>query len=399
MAGVKNLDELVARRQALKSKIASGQGDTAALQGRLDSTKGKIQGMRGLFQPSKFQQANEQRTQDWADSNYRDPFAPPKGTDKSMENAISAQDAYNTGVMGRQDDYNRVNENNAFGSRSYSVGPDGRVIQNDSLSANQQAILGQQEGQDIGLGGLANQQLGGVANSYSQPFSLNGLGNDPSKMDFSADRRRIEDQIAGRFEELNGQRFQNDQNRLTQSLADRGIDPNSKQAQMMTQDLSRNQEDARRGAYLGAIGMAGDEMQRSYSMSQDARGRSIDEMLMQRDRPYQEMTNVLGSIRGPMLPNFQQRSDIGVPTMDIFGASSDSYARRKQNQWQGNQNAADRAVAGRTAGAGSLSYDQRLGLINAENQAAIARDNNAMGRPAKPTGAPGGQQTMQRSWQ
>jgi hypothetical protein len=390
----KTLDELVARKKAIKSKMEAPGANVEALQGRLSGTKEKIQGMKGLFAKpgqSGFDNRLNASGQQWADSNYQNGFNVPAGAFNSLPHGAETQDAYNIGVMGRQDDFNRPNEFNPYGSQTFEVGPDGRMVQRTSLSPEQQQILDQQQGLDIGMGDLAQRQLGGVESSYSSPFSLDGIGNDPRNIDFSADRRRIEDQISGRFEELNADRFSKQSADMAQSMADRGIDPNSKWAEQEKLSLSRQQEDARRGAQLGAIGMGGEEMQRSYSMSQDARGRSIDENILQRDRPYTELSNILGSRQGVVNPNFQARSNIDVPNIDMFGAATGNVLQTKQNEWQGGQNAADRALQEKglaMQGAGTMSTADRIALVNAERDAAIARDNNQLGRPPKPSGPP-----------
>lgn len=398
----KTLDELVARKKAIKSKMEAPGANVDALQGRLSGTQAKIQDARGLLSKpggkgGGFSDRLTNKVNNWMESNFQSPFQTPAGAFNSLPHGAETQDAYNIGVMGRQDDYNRPNEFNPYGSQTFEVGPDGRMIQRTSLSPEQQQILDQQQGLDIGMGDLAGRQLGGVEASYSSPFSLDGIGNDPRNVDFSADRRRIEDQIAGRFEELNSKWFAKQNEDLAQSFADRGIDPMGESAKMMREEQTRMQEDARRGAQLGAIGMGGEEMQRSYSMSQDARGRSIDENILQRDRPYTELSNILGSRQGVVNPNFQARSNIDVPNIDMFGAATGNVLQTKQNTWQGEQNAADRALQEKglaMQGAGTMSTADRIAVINAERDAAIARDNNQLGRPPKPSGPPTAQPAM-----
>lgn len=192
-----------------------------------------------------------------------------------------------------------------FGSRTIETDANGNTIQKDTMAPDQKGLLDDQVGRDQKFGNILDSQIGGVQQAYQTPLDISGIGNDPRNMDFQANRKAMEDRYMGRFNELNSSRFTDDQNSLEQQLANRGIAAGNPLYEKELQRLSRQQADERSGAMMNALNMSGTEMQRDYSLGADARDRSINETLMQRDRPYQEMANVLGQVRGPMLPQFQ----------------------------------------------------------------------------------------------
>lgn len=198
-----------------------------------------------------------------------------------------------------------VGAQNDFGSRVIETDANGNTIQKDTMAPDQKGLLDQQVNRDNRFGDILDSQIGGVQQAYQNPLDISGIGNDPRNMDFQANRKAMEDRYMGRFNELNGSRFTDDQNSLEQQMANRGIAPGNPLYEKEMQRLSRQQADERSGALMNALNMSGTEMQRDYSLGADARDRSINETLMQRDRPYQEMANVLGNVQGPMLPQFQ----------------------------------------------------------------------------------------------
>lgn len=198
-----------------------------------------------------------------------------------------------------------VGAQNDFGSRVIETDANGNTIQKDTMAPDQKNLLDDQVGRDNRFGDILDSQIGGVQQAYANPLDISGIGNDPRNMDFQANRKAMEDRYMGRFNELNGSRFTDDQNSLEQQMANRGIAPGNPLYEKEMQRLSRQQADERSGALMNALNMSGTEMQRDYSLGADARDRSINETLMQRDRPYQEMANVLGNVQGPMLPQFQ----------------------------------------------------------------------------------------------
>lgn len=268
------------------------------------------------------------------------------------EGAMQAENEQIQKSIEQQQKLNRVNETNPFGSLSYTEGPDGRLTQTTTLSGNQQGLVDNQERRDLALGQAAQGLTGAVNRSYTEPFSLEGVGNDPRNFNFDAERRRLEDSYMSRFNDVNGSRFQQEQQQIAQDLANKGIPVGSELYNQEMERLSRQQGDERRGALTQALAFGGDEMTRTFGMGQQARQNAINDRLLVRDRPYQELTNVLGSMQGPTLPNFQPRSEINVPYNDAtdtaLGYGQLAFNQRQLGQ-QASENAKDRALQWRIA--------------------------------------------------
>lgn len=236
------------------------------------------------------------------------------------KSVINEQARANQKAMEDAARYNRpTSETNPFGTKKTIQNPDGSFSEETTLTPDQQAIVDQQESRDIELGGKIN---AGISGLYNGAFNLDGLGNDPTKMDFSADRRRIEDQIYNRYQELNKDRFAQEDEALSQRLINSGIPVGSELYNKQMMEAQRRRSDENSGAFTNAVQLGGAELSRSTDLGMRARGMAIDERLMQRDRPYQEMANLMGMQAGPQLPNFQARSDISVPGLDITGTST-----------------------------------------------------------------------------
>lgn len=224
---------------------------------------------------------------------------------------------------------------NDFGSRTIETDANGNTTQKDTMAPDQKGLLDDQVGRDQRFGDILDSQIGGVQQAYANPLDISGIGNDPRNMDFQANRKAMEDRYMGRFNELNGQRFTDDQNSLEQQMANRGIAPGNPLYEKEMQRLSRQQADERSGALMNALNMSGTEMQRDYSLGADARDRSINETQMLRQNPYEEMSKILGSVQGPMLPQFQDilGTSVGMRGQDMAQGQFDQTMNfnRKQN--------------------------------------------------------------------
>lgn len=257
---------------------------------------------------------------------------------------------------------------NDFGQTTIETDAQGNTTQRTSLAPDQKGLLDQQVGRDQRFGGILDAQIGGVQQAYANPLDISGIGNDPRNMDFQANRKAMEDRYMQRFNELNGSRFTDDQNSLEQQMANRGIAPGNPLYEKEMQRLARQQADERSGAITMAMDRSGTEMQRDYSLGADARDRAINETLMQRDRPYQEMANVLGQVRGPMIPQEQDvlGAALGMRGQDIaqsqFGQTMDF--NRKQNALDRKQQSylANLNRGGRGGGGGAGAMWQQMGF-------------------------------------
>lgn len=250
--------------------------------------------------------------------------------------ALNAQQGMNQWNIDQQMRFNRPNEQNPYGDLQYIENPDGSITQRQTLNPWEEQKLGQDRSRDVALGELAGVIGGNVGKSFQDPYDISGIGNDPRNVDFSGERKRLEDQLSSRFEELNGKRLSDEREQLKSRLLNSGVTMGSDLYNNQMQELERRQNDERRAAQVDAMRMGGSEMQRSYDMSQDARSRAIGEYDTQRNAAYQDLAKVLGIRGGVNNPQFQARESINIPGLDIAGTAL-GYADLAQRQKEANR--------------------------------------------------------------
>jgi hypothetical protein len=255
----------------------------------------------------------------------------PQVNAKNPNSVIAGQNNANLNSVGMQNALNRPNEINPYGSQTFTTDPTtGKVTQTTQLSGANQQLLDQQNSRDLQLGNMANSQMQGLQGLYSTPFNYDGIGNDPTKIDFSADRKRVEDSVWNQFNDRNSPIFAQQESDFRQRMANEGVPEGSAQYNQRFQQLQQQQNDARLNAQQQAIQMGGTELERNYSLSGDARDRAVRERLLGRTQPYTELANILGLQHGVTNPNFQARSDIAVPTTDVGGISNNAASLAEQ---------------------------------------------------------------------
>lgn len=216
------------------------------------------------------------------------------------------------GIIDAQTKLNRVNEDSPFGTNEYIRNPDGSYTQKTKLQEGEQKKLDQDRQRDIGLGDTAQGLADRVGKSYAEEFNLDGINFDPNNFDYTNERKRLEDVFLKRFDEVNNQRYSQESEGLRQSLANKGIPEGSELYNREMERLSRQQGDERRGALVDALSYGGSEADRAFNTGLAGRQATIQDRLLVRDRPFQELTNVLSQRGGVNLPEFQPRSEIDV---------------------------------------------------------------------------------------
>jgi len=223
-----------------------------------------------------------------------------------------------------------------------------------SLSAQQQAIKGQNDAAELNLAKLANTQSGRLNDLLASPVDTSQLPawGDPSKVglpqytqfqngpnlqtslgdageiqssyetDFSADRQRVEDALLAR---MNPQ-LDRDRAALEQRLANQGLQPGSEAYNRAIDEANRSASDARYGAILSA----GQEQSRLAGLSRDA----------------------------AMFGNSAQQQKFSQ------GLAGAEFGNNAQQQMYANQNSA-------TAGNNALqdqTFNSQMAKVNAQNQ-------------------------------
>ena len=217
-----------------------------------------------------------------------------------------------------------------------------------SLSPTGQAINTQNQGAQLNLASLANQQSGFLKNYMTEGVDLSGLpslqGSYGPADGYSADRLRVEQAMTERMRpEMERARAA----RETQ-LANQGLAVGGRAYSAAQDDLNRGENDAR----LATILAGGQEQSRLDAMARgqagfqnDARSQGMSEAFAQRNQPINEIAALLSGSQIQM-PNFAVNRPGAIPTTDVAGNIWGNYDA-KYNQYgtklQGWNNAAGAA--------------------------------------------------------
>jgi hypothetical protein len=259
-----------------------------------------------------------------------------------------AQGAANKETAIAQAGLNYVNQQTPFGSLSYSqIGnwQDGtpRYSMNQTLAPQQQAIFNEQQQLALGLSRLGNQYAGRIGEATQSPFSLEGLPNAPQADD--ASRQRIEQSL---FDRLNPQ-LDRQRASLETNLKNQGITLGSEAWQNAMSDLGRQENDLR----LATVGQGGNEMSRLFGLESAARQNALNERLLERNQPINEVSALLGTSPGVQQPQFGNVNSPQLQPTDIVGPTYASYQGQLAG-WQ-NQQQQQQAMMGGLFGLGSAA--------------------------------------------
>jgi len=262
--------------------------------------------------------------------------SPPSPPDPAA--SAAAQATANKQAVRESAKVNQIKQVTPFGTVEYT-GPIGssRRTQTTTLS-----------GAPATLANFANQYAPQVADSLmANPFSLNNLPPAPQADD--AARQRIETGLMDRLDPY----FQRDQAALDTRLANQGITQGSEAYRSGQDDLARARNDAR----LATIGAAGGELSRSFGLQSQERQSALNEALLQRSQPINELAALIQGSPAISSPNTQYQ----IAPADIMGAQALNYqgALNAYGTRAGQQNAALGGLAGLGASAITLS-DRRL---------------------------------------
>jgi len=125
--------------------------------------------------------------------------------------------------------------------------------------------------------------LGTVGPDLSTGLNRGGLPEIPGVGGFGAERQRVEDAVYGRNLSRLQPRFEQEEARLEQSLANRGIPPGSEQWNDEVAAYQMAKTDALSAARNEAIAAGGSEQSRLAGLAMSARGQLVGEQLQEAD--------------------------------------------------------------------------------------------------------------------
>jgi hypothetical protein len=249
--------------------------------------------------------------------------------------------------------WNRPQEVNPYGSLTYSFDDEGNLVRETQLSPEQQKLLEQRQQTDLGLGGMAQDQMA-LAQGQGA-FAPTDLPQMPGGGGFDEERQRIEEEIYKRDAAVLDERFAREQDQLIQYLYDTGKTPGTEAWENALREFGENKDNAYSQARQGAVAFAGQEQQARYGMGMGARQQAYGEQLQQYQLPYQTMGGVLGMQAGIQNPAFTPMQGINMPGVDVAGTAL-GYAGLASNERVA-QIGANASMHNAMLGSGGPSHD------------------------------------------
>ena len=237
--------------------------------------------------------------------------------------AVNAQGAANAQAALNSSKLSNPNINTPYGSQTVQYGLDGdpnHATINQTLSPAQQALFDQQNAISKGMGNLAQNSIGQVASSLSQPFNQAAL--PPPATSGGAGWQRAFDSIIQRNQPL----MERDQAALDTRLSNQGIFGGSEAYSNAQRDQATKVNDFR----LGAQQNAQQQEQSQFGIDSQARQDAITQQNFFRTQPLNEL-NALRSGSQVTNPTFQPYQGSTQTAAPVFAGA------QAQNQFNQNQ--------------------------------------------------------------
>lgn len=221
------------------------------------------------------------------------------------------------------------------------------------LSPEEQAIFDLEQGGRLQFGQIADRQLGQIAGTLSDPFTMDRFGPAPTLNEET--RQAVLADIIARQQP----QFDRTYDQLQTRLAGQGLtDPNSQAYRDAVDEFYRAQNDFGLAAGQAALGQA----TQLYGVEQDARSRAIQEALMERQVPLNELTAMMTGAQVNM-PQFAPVPQGQIAPADVMGATYADYNARMNafNQQQATQRAGLQGLFGLAGTGASIAAPYLMG--------------------------------------
>lgn len=214
---------------------------------------------------------------------------------------------------------NRLDEVTPEGSIRYEDLGNDRARRVVTLSPETQKAYDLERQVDTGTNRLALQGVGQASKILGTPFSLNGLTPEASTGSIEADRANVTNALMSRMEP----QFERDRAAMEQRLADQGIQAGNEAYDRSMDELNRAKTDAR----LQAVLQAGAEGRAQRADMAQLRQRELQEKLLGRSQPINEIGALLGTGQVGM-PNFAPAAGVNVANTDVMRPIENEYAAK-----------------------------------------------------------------------
>lgn len=226
------------------------------------------------------------------------------------------------------------NQITPFGSQTYTIGPDGRPVQNQSLSTGQQQRLSDLDSILPSVTQNIREQTGRNIGDYDFSKVM-----DPNSVSLSERKTQTgvqgQSAVAEALRAREQPRLDKKRQQLESQLLTRGFNPGTEGWNEAIDDFSRAENDFN----LGLVGISGQEQSRLFNLDSSLRGqelgefnsqfnnqtsnrgREIDEQVLARTLPIQEYGALVNAMQ-PNLPQFNQFTGATVEATPILDATA-----------------------------------------------------------------------------
>lgn len=233
---------------------------------------------------------------------------------------------------------NRPDVNTPLGSQTWTMtGPD-KYEQNITLSPEQQELFGNQEKMDSLMGQLGIKQLQGASDTLGTPLDLSTVGGG---------QQEIQDALYRRSTSMLDPQFAQAEDKERSRLANQGFQVNDEGYDKAIGNFDRSKAFA-----------YGDARDRAIVGGQDARKQAVQEALLQRETPLNEI-NALKTGSQVQMPTFGATPGVNTaPGTDFAGATTAAgqFSQGLYGNQVAEQNSTKQAAGGLASTAAMMYY-------------------------------------------
>jgi hypothetical protein len=182
----------------------------------------------------------------------------------------------------------------------------------DGLTQGQNAVINQRQEADLSLGGMANDQLGNVQESFQQPFNWDALPDQVVGDDFNKWRQDQIDSTYADFSRRLEPQMKQEADAFEQEMMNRGIPIGSQLYEQQKSAMLQRQNDAKSSALVQAQGIAGQNAQQFFDVGSSAREQAYTNEARRRGMPLSDYMALVGAQSGMGSQNLQYSQALGA---------------------------------------------------------------------------------------
>jgi hypothetical protein len=274
------------------------------------------------------------------------PYAAP-----APKGAAGEQAQANVWAANETANINRVNQTNPFGSQTFTkpTEPGGQWSSTTTLNPAEQANLDRQRGLTGSILDMGQKRVGMLGNGGPLEFGAPA----PVAADYNGPNSATTDALYGAYTSRLDPQWQREQESLRTRLANQGVNVGS-EAYANEQDIfGKNKNDAYTQALANAVGMGVTENSNAFNRALSARQQGVDEAVLQRNQPLNELQALLGLAPGVNTPTFNNAPAVNINSPDT--QAEDRLKAQQEQIAQQQEQATRSANLGAAAGLGGAA--------------------------------------------